>query len=249
MGTGTSHARGGGAKVTSTKSGGWDKGKMFSGRPIDEWDYSGDGEEEKKWFKANTNNYDLMDEIAKDKDASDAFHDWASGHFMSGQQYRGFDNMSDYDQELTRELDKWLDRSEVRSTLTVCRSSTPELVLGKGRTTATLAEMQAMQGSVVQSKGCMSTGAAAEGLGIGSKYRKPIDYVITIPGGSKGAGMYIGSKRVNGWGHKQREFITNRDSFFKVGRSWEEGGVIKTELLWDGLGAHDYGKKGTKKRK
>ena len=104
-----------------------------------------------------------------------------------------------------------------------------------------------MEGRSVKSKGSMSCGAAAEGLTLGKDTDggKAIEYQISIPGGSKGAGMYVGYQRLNGWGGKQREFMTNRDSWFKVGKSHYDKGrdIIVTEIEWVGLDAHDYGKK------
>ena len=64
----------------------------------------------------------------------------------------------------------------------------------------------------------MSFGAASQGLTIGDSSKK-VEYKLRIPPGSKGAGMWIGDKRINGWGAEQREFMSNRDSVFKVGKT------------------------------
>ena len=137
---------------------------------------------------------------------------------MSGQQYRGWDGMSKTDQKITKDMDDILDRATLDEGITIHRLATAELVLGVGRRTATLEELQAMRGKSVTSKGAMSCGAAAEGLTIGSR-SKEVEYRISIPGGSTGAGMWIGDKRINGWAAEQREFVMNRDTEYTVGET------------------------------
>lgn len=218
--------------------------KTFDATPIDEWDYGRDYRDTEAFFKS-ASNYDTLIGEMSDSERRD-FMKWCGGHFMDGSQYKGFDKMDKEDQRLTRTYDKYLDRTVLTQSVELRRLATPELVLGKGKKTCTLAELQAMEGSVVTSKGSMSTAAAAEGLGIGSKSTKPVEYKITIAGGSKGAGMWIGDGRINHWEGRQREFMTNRDSIYRVGKTTYDKKRDKfiTEIEFVGVGEHDYGKKG-----
>ena len=89
----------------------------------------------------------------------------------------------------------------------------------------------------------MSFAAAAEGLRITPVGLAPsVEYSLKIEGGTTGAGMYIGDERVNFWGDKQREFITNRDIWITVGKSEvdESRGITKVELIFGGLMDHEY---------
>lgn len=218
--------------------------KTFDATPITEWDYGTDYRETENFFKSSSNYDELISEMSADERSD--FKSWCGGHFMFGQQYMDFDLMDDYEQDMTRTYDKYLDRSVLTQSVELRRLATPELVLGKGKKTCTLEELQAMEGSVVTSKGSMSTAAAAEGLGIGSKSRKPVEYKIKIAGGSKGAGMWIGDGRINHWEGRQREFMTNRDSMYRVGKTTydKKRGKFITEIEFIGVGEHDYGKKG-----
>ena len=246
MGRGRSGASkgggGGGAKIAEEEKIESGTYKEFDDVPSGGWTYAGDGEDVKRFFEENSN----VDELISSMDSYtvNAFEDyWAPGHFMSGQQYRGWDGMSKLDQDLTRAMDRVLDRGELKEGIVVRRLSTAELVMGAGKRTATLEELQAMKGRVVTSKGAMSTGAAAQGLTIGSS--KEVEYAIKIPGGerSRGSGMWIGDTRINGHGTRQREYLINRDTSFKVGDTTydRKRGVYVVELLYAGLGEHDYG--------
>jgi hypothetical protein len=95
----------------------------------------------------------------------------------------------------------------------------------------------------------MSTGAAKTGLGIGSSSGKQVRLRIQIPAGAKGAGMWIGDSRIHGWGAKQLEFMTNRDSYFKVGKTVfdKASGMYVVNIKWVGHDKHDYGKKKKKR--
>lgn len=221
MGRGRSGASkgggGGGAKIAEEEKIESGTYKEFEDVPSGGWTYAGDGEDVAKFFEDNSN----VDELITSMDSYTirAFDDyWAPGHFMSGQQYDGWDGMDKFDQDLTRAMDRVLDRGELKEGIVVRRLSTAELVMGAGKRTATLEELQAMKGRTITSKGAMSTAAAATGLTIGST-SKEVEYVIKIPGGerSRGSGMWIGDKRINFHGTRQREYVVNRDTWFKVG--------------------------------
>jgi len=223
--------------------------KKFVTTTEDEWDYAGYGEDTIDFFKKNSNYSELVDEM--DEDEREAFHQWCSGIMMGGDQYNGFDNMSDHKQMLTRTYDKYLDRATLDESIELRRLATPELVLGAGHRTATLEELKAMKGRIVTSKGNMSTAAASEGLGIGSSRSKPVEYAFKIPAGSTGAGMWIGDHRINGWEAKQREFMMNRDTSFRVGKTTydKKRGKYIVEMEYVGLGEHDYGSSGKRRRR
>lgn len=223
--------------------------KTFDDRPVTgpgEWDrmhiYAGDGKEQEKWVTENTNNMELIDEIADDYDARDAFYRYGQGGLMGTDIYDGWDSESEHRKEIRRHLDEYIDRSEIQKSVTVSRLSDTQLLFGKGKKTATLAEVQAMEGELIFSQNNLSSGMAAEGLRI-TYDTKPIEYKIKIPGGSKGAGMWIGDERINGWGTKQLEFLTNRDVWYRVGKSYmdKKRGVIVCEITFASLDVHDYG--------
>ena len=116
--------------------------------------------------------------------------------------------MSGLEQQLTRVYDKYLDQSVINAGVEVRRLGSAELLLGSGRSLArSIEELKALEGRDIFAKGSMSFGAAAEGLYIGGDSRKNVEYKLRIPGGSKGAGMWIGDSRINGWGPEQREFL------------------------------------------
>ena len=102
-----------------------------------------------------------------------------------------------------------------------------------------------MKGKVVYSPANLSTGVAKTGLTIGAASEKPIEYRIHIPAGSKGAGMWIGDDRINGWGGRQREFMTNRDSLYvigdsKDGKDYKDRDVTYVDLYYIGRTKHKY---------
>lgn len=230
------------------RGGGFGKGggggfKSFSDTAAYSHEYNGDGKEQVQWFKDNSNFDKLIKEM--DYDQRGAFKAWTRGTFMYGQQYEGWDSMSSIEKERTQIFDDILDRATLKSGVELTRRSDAQLVLGAGHKTATLAELQAMKGSLVSSKGSMSFGAASQGLTIGDN-RKKVEYKLKIPGGTKGSGMWIGDKRINGWGAKQREFMTNRDVTFKVGDTTfdKRRNIFVTEIEYVGRLPHDYGRSG-----
>lgn len=208
------------------------------------WTYHGDGQTQVNFF----NQYSNYDELIKnmDQDDRDAFRDyWTPGHFMRGQQYRGWDNMSDEDKRLTQIYDDILDKSTLSHGVVLTRRTDAQLVLGAGHYTATLEELRAAEGSIVTSKGSMSFGAAKEGLTIGDSSKR-IEYRLSIPGGTRGAGMWIGDRRINGWGPDQREFMTNRDISIQVGATTYDAArdIYIVNIKYVGRNKHDYGKSG-----
>ena len=209
-----------------------------------EFEYRGDGRETVQWFKDNSNYDELIRSM--NGDDHDAFQSWMNGYWMSGQMYRGYDNLTRGEQERVRSYDKIIDQSVIREAFTVRRLATAELVLGAGNMgVRSLEQLQALRGQTITSKGNMSTGAAAHGLGIGAGSRKPVEYIMRFPAGTKGAGMWIGDRRIGGWGAKQREFMTNRDINFTVGdaRYNSRTGKYEVELVFSGRNEHDYGRR------
>ena len=212
----------------------------------DEWNFLGDGREAVDFFNANSN----YDELIRSMNRQDrtAFEDvWVPGHFMHGQMYNGFENLSYYDKEAVRSYDKILDQSVIRDAFVVRRQATAEALLGAGnRFPTSLEQLQALQGQVITSKANMSTAAAGRGLAIGDSSRKAIEYVMKFPANTKGAGMWIGDKRINHFGVRQREFMTNRDIQFRVGQTTynRRTGKYEVELIYVGRKEHDYGSSG-----
>ena len=254
MGTGSSKLSGGGGggAVTSEdiekKELMLDGLKQFGDVAKDTHDYDvknpgKDGSEQVDFFKENSNYDELISEMSSEERRAWE-SGWCPGYFMDGSQYRGWDAMTSREQEWTRTFDKYLDRATLDKPVEVVRLATGELALGAGKRTGTLADYQAMVGQTVLSKGSMSTGAARTGLSIGDS-SKQCEYRIKVPGGSTGAGMWIGDSRINHWGAKQREFMTNRDSFYRIDRVHENRyGKIVVDMTWIGRDQHDYGKSG-----
>ena len=209
------------------------------------WTYGGTGKDQEDFFAENSNSDELITNM--DSEERSAFKQgWTPGRFMRGQQYMGFDKMTDQEQQWTRIYDKILDRATLKEGIVVTRRASAELILGKGHTRASsLEELKALRGKLVTSKGNMSTGAAKEGLTIGDS-GKNVEYRIHIAGGTKGAGMWIGDSRINGWGSEQREFMTNRDSVYAVGRTSydKRRDIYVVNMYYVGREPHDYGKRG-----
>lgn len=186
----------------------------FSSESDGTHEYESDGGATARWFIENSNADSLINEIADDHDKRDAIYEWTCGTFMSGQQYDGFSNMDWRDQARTRIYDNILDRARLDQPIVVHRRATAELLFGAGTRVASEEEIKGMIGKTIVQVANMSTGAAKEGLTIGSN--KQIDYEIRIPKG-KGWGMWIGDKRINPYfGDEQREFMTNRDIELKI---------------------------------
>ena len=210
---------------------------MWSGRY-----FTGSGEEVDQFFRDNTNNYDLIEEASRDRQAIRAFDSWSVGDFMDGQQYGGFSNMDTDLQDKTRIFDKYLDRSVINKGFETRRLASAELLRGSGNRGITEQQLKNLVGETFITQGNMSTSAASTGLDIGYG-EKPIEYIFAFPKGSVGAGMWIGDRRINDeWGNQQREFMTNRDSAFKLeSYKWnEKRKLFEVKMKWVGHGEHDY---------
>ena len=207
--------------------------------PGDTYDYGPDGSAETKWFEDNSNFREILANATMDDKI--AIREFTAGYFMNGQQYGGFSKMSSTEQDYVRSYDRMLDQSVIKANVTVTRFATPELLLGGGRRTATLAELKAMKGRVITSKANLSSAAAKEGLSIGDA-KKTVEYKIHIPKGSRGAGMYIGVHGIHAWGERQREFMLNRDIDLLCGdvKYNKTRGVYEMHMYFQGLLPHDY---------
>lgn len=186
----------------------------------------------------------------KDEKAYRAFEDWTMGEFMDGQQYRGFGRMTERQQKLTRQYDKYIDQSVLKEGITVVRRSTPQL-LGlpkyysgeKFPSDDLFEDIQDRRGCVIRSLGNMSTSCATKALHINNSEPLPIVYHIHIPGGTKGAGLWIGDNRINDeWGSTQREFMMNRDTVYAIGSSTrdEKQKAFIVHLYYLGREEHSY---------
>ena len=213
--------------------------KEFNNVPLSGYSYLGDGSETVKWFEENSNFKEILEKTTvPEKTALKLF---SSGQFMNGQQYEGFSKMIRLDRDCTLTYDKLLDQSVMNANVKVVRLATPELLLGKGKIKAALTDLQAMKGKVITSKANLSCAAAKEGLTIGDR-TKQVEYKIYIPKGSKGAGMYTGVDDIHNWGVKQREFMLNRDTRWRVGDTkWNnKRKIFETDLFFEDLLPHDY---------
>lgn len=178
--------------------------RTFSDEPDWGFEYIGSGDSTVRFFKDNSNFDDLIDGMSSDQ--RDDFRSWAGGRFMNGQQYDGWDSMSYSDRKRTQTYDDILDQSTLSEGVVLSRLSTAELLFGPGHKTGTAEDFKSMEGQIIGCKGNMSFGAGKNGLSIGSS-NKTVEYKLHIPGGTKGSGMWIGDKRINGWGPKQRESL------------------------------------------
>ena len=189
----------------------------FSDKAIGSHDFDEkEGKRTEKWFADNSNFGELMKDL--DPVHYDAFEFWARGSFMRGQLYDGFDSLSLRERDYATALDEVLDASRIRPAFTVTRL-TDWKFFSEGKNIAlTPQEINSRVGELIPIKSYMATSAAADGLTIGDS-TKPVMLKIHIPPNSIGAGMWIGNYSINGWGNKQREFLTNRDSVYKLGKT------------------------------
>lgn len=213
--------------------------KVFEDTASGTHEYRGTGKKTVDFFSQKSN----CDELIQDMDLSEtrAFQQWTWGHFMSGQQYQGWNNMSESDRRYTKSMDNVLDRARLDEPIVLTRLSNASLVLGKGNKAPLLSELRAMKGKKIVSKGAMSCAAAGDGLTIGS-HDKLVEYKISVPSG-EGYGVWVGDKRINDWGAKQREFVLNRDVQYEVGNSTYNAnkGIFEVELKLVRRLEHDYG--------
>lgn len=194
------------------------------------------------FFNSNSNYDELLGGLNRNEISH--MQRWTEGHFMSGQQYQGWDNMRDLDKERTQFYDDLIDRSTINKGFSVTRLATTELLFGKKMRSITEDDLRKAMGTEVVSKGHMSTGAAEQGLTIGSS--KPMEYRFFTTGATKGVGMYIGDHRVNAWGYQQREVMLNRDTVWKpVGYHYDSSRrVWVVDMQYMGRQRHDYGTSG-----
>lgn len=205
--------------------------------------YEGDGKEAEQFFMNTTNVDMLIDNMSSSE--REAFERWSVGMFMDGQQYRGWDKMTPLEKQMTQTYDDILDSAILERGVVLTRRSDAQLVMGAGTRRASASDFAGMEGQLITSKGSMSFGAASQGLTIGAT-GKTVEYKLKIPGGTVGSGMWIGDSRINPWGSKQREFMTNRDAVFKVGKSSFDSArrITTVELTYMGHTEHDYGTSG-----
>ena len=150
-----------GGRGSSFGGGGGGGYHQFTDKASDAFEYEGDGAEAVKFFEENSNFSQLMDSMSSEE--RNDFRSWASGSFMYGQQHKGWDSMTSWEQDQTLTYDKYLDQATLKQGITVSRLSDAQLVLGSGNKIGSLSDYQAMEGRLVTSKGSMSCGAAAEG--------------------------------------------------------------------------------------
>lgn len=205
--------------------GGWfDRGQM---------EFHGDGQDQIDFFKQQGHSA-LIDSMNSTE--VEAFRAWTRGDFMipsTAAEIYGYRRMSSETKQLLKIYDKFLDKAQLNQAIRVVRRSDAQLLLGKDNKTATLAQLKALEGGIIHSKAPMSTAAAYEGLDIGSA--KQIEYVMHIPK-STGAGMWVGHNKINGWGARQREFMVNRGSIWRVGKTVYDSthDTYRVELYWQG---------------
>ena len=236
-------ARAGGTTRTESAEERKSKFQKFRGDPrkSDGWSFTGN-EWTEKWFEKNSSTSTQIEQMTEDERF--AFRSWSHGMFMSGQQYKAFSDMSRQEQDYTRIFDKYLDNSELKEGIITYRRAGYELINNGSRRAISIDKLKGMVGDIVTSKGSMSTAAASSGLwGMGGS-AKPVEYVFRIPAG-KGAGMWIGDKRINSWGSEQREYMTNRDASFRIVSVKENSGSttrgsVQVVLEYIGHSKHDY---------
>lgn len=218
--------------------------KRFDSVPESGHEYPDDKGATAKWFKENSNFEDVINEM--DAITRSAFFEWSRGYMMDSRVWGEWKDLLPFQRENIQLMNAAIDKSIVNKTIEVARMSTWRIINNGENVKVSPERLRAMEGELIYVKGAMSTAAAKEGLSIDWRGKagvhKPVEYKITIPGGSKGAGMWIGDKRVNGWGDIQREFIMNRDSYYKVGKSYYDSERKKTivELTWMGTKKHEY---------
>lgn len=201
-----------------------------------EMEYEGDGNDQIEFFKAQGHSK-LIDSMNEHEIRM--FKDWTEGDFMPSSRaaeiYGDEKNWSTFTKQHAKVYDKFLDKAELKQGIRVVRRSDAQLLFGKdNKRVSSLAQLKAMEGRTIESKAYMSSGAAETGLGIGDT-SKQIDYVMHIPK-STGAGMWVGHHTINGWGARQREFMINRKSLWKVGKITfdKSSNKYRVEMYWLG---------------
>lgn len=211
---------------------------QFGGTTEDDVHFTSDGEQEAiDFFKNNSNANELIEQM--DYDEKNAFEEWTQGYWMDGQQYSP-QYLGVTERYWMGIYDKYLDQATLKKGVEVVRSSDAQLVLGKGNKKADLQALQAAEGKTISCPANMSFSAAKTGLTLG--YNRNVEYKLKVKGGTTGAGMWVGNKKINGFEAKQREFMTNRDSFFKVGKTTHDKSrdVYTVELEYMGHDKHKF---------
>lgn len=228
--------------------------REFNDEAADGYAYRGDGAEAEAFFMRTTNVNEIIESMTDEEKA--LFDKWTRGAFMA----RGkalwvpFAERTPAIKKATRLIDGVLDRATLTEGIVVTRSgsslllgiSHPRPVGEPDERVHSLEEITALKGAVIKATGYMSTGAAKQGLAVSPSdvRRKNVEYRFKIPAGSKGAGMWIGDKRINPtWGSRQREFMINRDTKFRVGDARYDAarGVYVVDMEYVGRDEHDYG--------
>ena len=236
----------------SSAGGGAGEVKTFPDVADSGWEFYGNGEEQKRFFSENSNMEQLIGEM--DESDKEAFIRWSNGYLM-GALYRenAYDNLTKSEKNAVSRMDDVLDKARVDKPVELVRLAGAEFMSGDMRTDSlmgglSLGDLKKYEGSTIQCPSFLSSSAASQGLSIG--FSRNVEYHIRVKAGTVGAGMYIGDKRINDWSNKQREFLFNRDSFYKVRN-------VKYDNLWEkyvvtidyvGHGKHDYGTTGKARR-
>ena len=217
------------------------KSHKFKGKSTTSHEYSSAGLADMLEFFQKNSNYDEL-LAGLDSRGRDYMDVWTRGHFMHGQQYQGWDNMSAEDRRYTKFYDDLIEKSTINQGITVSRLATTELLFGERKYSVTEDELKAVMGNPVTSRGHMSSGAAEVGLTIGSY--KPIEYKFITKGATKGVAMYIGDYRATRWGSDQREVMIQRDTVWKpTGYKYDKDrDVWVVNMEYVGKERHDYGK-------
>lgn len=215
------------------------KYKIFTDKATGGYNYEGSGATTNEFFKKASNFEGIVKNLS-DKEIAD-FYNWAIGDFM-GSNKAQYENLSSREQRMLKTYDKVLDKSELYEGVVVRRLASFSLVNNGSRNIPDSDTLAKMEGNLINVSMPLSSSAAAEGLKIGAS-GKNVEYVIHIPEGSKGAGMWIGDYRINShWGPKQREFMVNRDTVFRQGKTTynSKRGIYEVELYYVGRTKHKY---------
>ena len=211
--------------------------RVFKDTAIGGYDYSGSGKDVQDFFSRKSNFEEVLKSLPAN--AVQDFRNWAVGDFM-GSNKAEWNALSSREQRMLKTYDKVLDKSVLHEGIVVRRLASFSLVNNGSRNIPS--DFASMEGNLINVRMPLSSSAAAEGLKIGAS-GKNVEYVIHIPAGSKGAGMWIGDYRINSpWGPKQREFMVNRDTIFKQGKTTynSKRGIYEVELYYVGRTKHKY---------
>lgn len=215
-----------------------DKYKVFRDTASGTHEYHGDGSDVVDFFQHQSNYDEIINSMTYDE--KQQFVMWARGMFMGSNKAEYKDLMS-REQQMLKTYDKILDKSELNEGIVVRRLASFSLVNNGSRDVPSKEALKNMEGQLVDVKMPLSASAASQGLSIGAT-GKNVEYVIHIPAGSKGAGMWIGDRRINNWGARQREFMVNRDVIFRQGKTVfnHDRGIYEVELIYVGRTKHRY---------